>query len=126
MKHQTKNWHSSQTIRAAAILVTGIAVCTWLGGNMSTTRHLSEKSAPSKLATLHLIDMPMIDMPNMHAKKLLAIPAVDDKFVIGLENRPNIDSKKNDKQGGVRAAIYQMPSLKPTGNKQIQAQVVVT
>ena len=131
MKHQTKNWHLLQIIPASAILATGMAVCAWLGGNLNTAlnttingeRHLVEKRALSSQTMPHLVDL-----TNMYLKAPPAISTHDDKFVIGLEkeNRLSADNKKTEhKNGGLRAAIYQMPNLKQTGNKQIQTRAVI-
>mgnify|MGYP003630480720 CR=1 FL=1 len=123
MNHQTKTVILGSTLQTSVTLIAGIALCTWLGGNVNQAHHVLKPSTLSSASTMHLIKM-----PNAGSKNLMAAPNIEDKFSIemGQKGETETETKSVKKQVELRTAIYRMPDLKSTNNKQVHLKDITT
>lgn len=148
MNHQTKTWNLAVALQTGATLIAGIAICTWLGGNVDHLHDSSTVSGDSAVSMAHKIAMPHTQSDRMMASSIkgkldlnmdragnLASDVESDnkaEFETELKADPKSSNKSDAKQDvkqnavKVRSAIFTLPVIKSGNGRTIHVQGVVS
>lgn len=109
MNRQTRTWESVRTMAASiAVLLCGMALCTWMGGSASSAHGPGATHTPGVHEIFHLIDPETKHPGNRH--QVIDNGVADNNIENqSAQNAHEMEVEKEQLRGQLREAIYALP-----------------